>query len=220
MGGNLRTVLLRHLSVMKQNPDLDVDAIVANPNLTLYEFDTLITSKCGGFVCQFCLIAFSLQLKSLSCRLRPSQSSTEQYYRSQSPRNFIGNIKVPFLAINSLDDPIATSRGIPLEITEKNSNIVFALTRHGGHLGWFVGPFSFITKKRWIVRPVIEWLKAIHEADPLPRKHKAIDQPKVPKEGDDMVIDSEDPECGFQEIGEDTIIGGDDPTQGSLVGGL
>lgn len=50
MGGNLRTVLQRHLSVMKQNPKLDVDAIIANPNLTLYEFDTLITSKCGGFV--------------------------------------------------------------------------------------------------------------------------------------------------------------------------
>lgn len=50
MGGNLRTVLLRHLSVMRENPKLDVDAIVANPNLTLYEFDTLITSKCAGFV--------------------------------------------------------------------------------------------------------------------------------------------------------------------------
>lgn len=57
MGGNLRTLLQRHLSVMKQNPKLDVDAIVANPNLTLYEFDTLITSKCGGFVSRIFLIA-------------------------------------------------------------------------------------------------------------------------------------------------------------------
>lgn len=59
MGGNLRTVLQRHLSVMAQNPKLDVDAIVANPNLTLYEFDTLITSKCAGFVRRFSQAFFS-----------------------------------------------------------------------------------------------------------------------------------------------------------------
>lgn len=70
------------------------------------------------------------------------------------------------------------------------------------------------------MRPVIEWLKAIHEADPAPRKHKAIAQSRIPKEGDDMVVDPEDPECGFKEIGEDAITGGDDPTQGSLMGGL
>jgi hypothetical protein len=50
MGNNLRTLLMRHLSVMKQHPTLDIDAVVANPNLTLYEFDTLITSKSAGFV--------------------------------------------------------------------------------------------------------------------------------------------------------------------------
>lgn len=50
MGGNLRTLLLRHLSVMRENPKLDIDAIVANPHLLLYEFDTLITSKSAGFV--------------------------------------------------------------------------------------------------------------------------------------------------------------------------
>lgn len=50
MGGNLRTVLMRHLDVMRQNPKLDIDAIVANPNMTIYEFDTLITSRAGQFV--------------------------------------------------------------------------------------------------------------------------------------------------------------------------
>lgn len=148
------------------------------------------------------------------------QASTEQYYRSQSPKNFVGDIKVPFLAINSIDDPIATSRGIPLDVPAKNPNIVFALTQHGGHLGWFVGPFSFITKRRWVVKPVIEWLKAIHHADPAPRRHKAISEAKVPQQGDDMVVDPEDAECGFREVGEDAIVGGDDPTQGSLVAGL
>lgn len=70
------------------------------------------------------------------------------------------------------------------------------------------------------MRPVIEWLKAIHEADPSPRRHKAIAQARTPKQGDEMVIDPEDAECGFKEIGEDAITGGDDPTQDSLVAGL
>lgn len=50
MGGNMRTVFQRHLPVMKQHPTLDVDAVLANPNLTLYEFDNLVTRVCGGFV--------------------------------------------------------------------------------------------------------------------------------------------------------------------------
>lgn len=35
-----------------------------------------------------------------------------------------------------------------------------------------------------------------------------------------MVVDLEDDECGFKEVGEDTITGGDDETQGSLLAGL
>jgi hypothetical protein len=94
------------------------------------------------------------------------------------------------------------------------------LTKHGGHLGWFAGPFSFITKKRWVVTPVIQWLTALHEADPAPKKHKAIEKVKTPKLGDEMVYDPEDPECGFAEVGQEPITGGDDPTQGSMVAGL
>lgn len=70
------------------------------------------------------------------------------------------------------------------------------------------------------MKPVIQWLKAIHEADPSPKKHKAITQARVPKQGDEMVVDPENPECGFMEIGEEAVTGGDDPSQGSLVAGL
>lgn len=145
------------------------------------------------------------------------QSSTEEYYRTQSPKNFILDIKVPFLAINAQDDPIAGACRIPLETPKLNPNVVFAITRHGGHLGWFVGPFSFITKKRWVVKPVIEWLRALHEADPIPKKHKAISQVRTPKVGDEMVLDPEDDQCGFKEVDADIVTYGDNENKSSLL---
>lgn len=50
MGSNLRDIFMKHLPIMRQHPTLDVDAVIANPNMTLYEFDTLVSSVCGGFV--------------------------------------------------------------------------------------------------------------------------------------------------------------------------
>jgi len=197
MAKNLRVLFLRHQRILRQHPDLDVDAILDNPNMTLYEFDTTCTRVCGGF------------------------DSAEHYYRSQSSVNFVDGIKVPFLSINALDDPIASAKAVPYEAVERNPNLVLATTTDGGHLGWFVGPFSFWTKRRWVVKPIIEFLEAIHSADPAPRRHPAIEAPKVPKMGDDMVLDPEDPECGFQEVGEQAVMGGDDEgEEATLIGGL
>lgn len=149
------------------------------------------------------------------------QDSTEQYYRSQSPSNFVDGIKVPFLSLNALDDPIASCKAIPYEAVKRNPNIVLATTTDGGHLGWFQGPFSFWTKKRWVVKPIIEFLEALHNADPAPKRHLAVEVPKLPKVGDEMVVDPEDPECGFQEIGEEAVLGGEDEREeATLIAGL
>lgn len=128
---------------------------------------------------------------------------------------------MPFLSLNALDDPIATKTGIPLGSVERNPNLVFGLTKYGGHLGWFSGPFSFITKKRWVVKPIVEFLTAIHAADPAPKQHKGVKELRTPKVGDPMVLDINDPDTGFQEVGEEAIVGGDDASELSgMVGGL
>ena len=165
--------------------------------MTLYEFDTLVTTVAAGY------------------------ATAEDYYRSQSPKNWVAGIQVPFLVLNALDDPIASARGIPIEAAQSNPNLIFALTRYGGHLGWFRGTFSLWTKERWVVKPIIEWLIAMHEANPDPMPHPAVKSPRFPRIGDDMVMDPEDREIGFREVAHETITGGDDPTQESeLVQGL
>ena len=196
---------------------MEVDPVLDNPHMTLYEFDSIVTSVCGGFVrrCLPWLIATSLT-RNLS-----AQDSTEHYYRAMSPKNFVDGIKVPFLALNAMDDPIAAAKGIPFDAVERNPNLVFAATKHGGHLGWYRGTFSFLTKDRWVTDPIVEWLEAIHAADPSPRVNSALvgkSRPKRPQKGDEMVVDPNDPDCGFQEVGEgEKVVGGDAKGEQSLL---
>lgn len=197
MATNLQRIVRKHEKVLRTHPTVEVDAVLDNPHMTLYEFDSIVTSVCGGF------------------------DSTEHYYRAMSPKNFVDGIKVPFLALNAMDDPIAAAKGIPFDAVERNPNLVFAATKHGGHLGWYRGTFSFLTKDRWVTDPIVEWLEAIHAADPSPRVNSALvgkGRPKKPQKGDEMVVDPNDPDCGFQEVGEDEkVVGGDAKGEQSLL---
>ena len=63
----------------------------------------------------------------------------------------IGNLSVPLLVLQSLDDPISTWRcnaandglfhpsRLVHEIKEKGGNLVILLTKKGGHVGWPLG---------------------------------------------------------------------------------
>jgi hypothetical protein len=145
------------------------------------------------------------------------QASTEEYYRTMSPRNFVNEIKVPFLGLNAIDDPIAASAALPYSSVEHNRNLAFATTKGGGHLGWFSGTFAFLTKRRWVVKPIVEFLLAVHAEGPAPKKNKAVKQAKEPKLGDEMVVDPEDSDCGFKEVGQDSLLGGDDAGEESVL---
>lgn len=75
-------------------------------------------------------------------------------YKWGSSHNVVHNIRVPYLAINSADDPIV--QHVPFD-GGGNSMVVMALTAYGGHLGWFQpGPAG--TVDRWIKTPVLEWM--------------------------------------------------------------
>lgn len=50
MGRNLRTLMLRHKDMLSNNPGIDIEAVLSNPNMTLYEVDTVVTSKGNGYV--------------------------------------------------------------------------------------------------------------------------------------------------------------------------
>ncbi|OCF36347.1 anon-23da protein [Kwoniella heveanensis BCC8398] len=88
----------------------------------------------------------------------------EEYYKWASPRNLLGGVKVPLLAINAFDDPVVDCTHLPLEEIKASSHIYAAVTGSGGHLGWFDGPFPLFSstksKRRWVLKPVSEFLLA------------------------------------------------------------
>ncbi|GAA5931595.1 uncharacterized protein JCM15063_001512 [Sporobolomyces koalae] len=165
MGANLKRLVQRHAYALKKHPAIDWDGLFGNPYTTLFEFDSLVTAPLGGF------------------------PTAIAYYRWASASNTIRDIRVPFLGISALDDPIVDSTGIPFEAAQENPYLTFAVTKHGGHLGWFSGLFR---PRRWVVKPVVEWLSAIHEADPSPRQARPTEpaqrEGKIPEIGDEMVL--------------------------------
>ncbi|PIN14655.1 Alpha/beta hydrolase [Handroanthus impetiginosus] len=65
--------------------------------------------------------------------------SVDDYYSNSSSSDSIKNVSIPLLCIQAENDPIAPSRGIPLEDIQKNPNCMLIVTPKGGHLGWVAG---------------------------------------------------------------------------------
>lgn len=58
------------------------------------------------------------------------------FYKTSSCIGYIKKIKIPFLFINTLDDPIIPKEVIPIKLCLKNKNTGIILLK-GGHLGFF-----------------------------------------------------------------------------------
>lgn len=89
----------------------------------------------------------------------------DTFYRKCSSANYIGNVSVPLLCISALDDPLCTREAIPWDECRANKNIVLATAPNGGHLAFFEG---LTAGRLWWVRPVSEFLCAVHDS---PRMH-------------------------------------------------
>ncbi|XP_034585323.1 embryogenesis-associated protein EMB8 isoform X2 [Setaria viridis] len=87
--------------------------------------------------------------------------TVDTFYRKCSSANYIGNVSVPLLCISALDDPLCTREAIPWDECRANKNIVLATTPNGGHLAFFEG---LTAGRLWWVRPVTEFLCALHDS--------------------------------------------------------
>ncbi|SCV68924.1 BQ2448_1944 [Microbotryum intermedium] len=168
MAKNLRRILKPHRALFEPLEEVDWDAIYGNPHQTLYEFDSLFTGPVFGF------------------------RSGVHYYRWASANQDAPGIAVPTLTFSAKDDPVVASATVPVHLAQLNPNLVFARTDHGGHLGWFEG---FFRPRRWISKPVVEFLSEVEKADDgLPRRPAEIVGAKEgavikrPQVGDEMVL--------------------------------
>jgi len=143
----------RHLNALIADPNHHV-AKAANEalklkNPTLEKFDDTFTRIAGGPSPHF-----------------PFEDA-DAYYVWGSSHKVVGQIKVPFLAINSADDPVV--RHVPMD-GAGNGLVAMELTKGGGHLGWFQAGPGYVD--RWTTKPVLEWLKLVGKDlvhDPKPK---------------------------------------------------
>jgi len=119
-----------------------VAATLAIKSPRLDEWDHSITRFVGGTLPPF-----------------PFNSGIE-YYIWASSHKVLGDIRVPFLTINSTDDPVV--RSVP-EDAAGNGFVAMVMTSGGGHLGWFETSDQMYEVRRWIKKPILEWLRAIGE---------------------------------------------------------
>ncbi|XP_077453640.1 monoacylglycerol lipase ABHD2-like isoform X2 [Stigmatopora argus] len=89
--------------------------------------------------------------------------SLEEYYQQESCVRYMHKVTVPLLLMNSSDDPLVhrSLLAIPRSLSEKMPNVIFALTQHGGHLGFFEGDVLFPQPLTWMDKVVVEFADAI-----------------------------------------------------------
>ena len=145
----MKAVLQLHLDTFKSFPEAKVNAsiqeILKQRHTTLYEFDNTITHQIGGSSPPFPF------------------PRAEEYYVWASSHQVLGDIRVPHLCLNALDDPIVGVLPIDLGADALSSWVVFGTTKKGGHLGWFEEGSSAEHPHRWYRRPTLEWLKTMGE---------------------------------------------------------
>lgn len=147
MGGNLKAVVCKHLATFEAFPDAEVSKAIPNllkmSHVTLGQFDETITRLAGGSSPPFPF------------------ATADDYYIWASSDKLLGSVKVPFLAINSNDDPIVKVLPVHLKGAALSPWVVFAETSGGGHLGWFEEGSVPGQPRRWYRRPVLEWMHAM-----------------------------------------------------------
>jgi uncharacterized protein len=148
LGSGLQDLAKSHLETLRKwagHPvHIAAENVVALKNPTLEDFDEHFTRVGGGY----------------TEPLGPFPFKTAwDYYQWASSLHLTGDIRVPFLAINATDDPVV--QRCPTK-AGGNGYVALGLTPSGGHLGWFESDGIFGTK-RWVSRPVLEWLRAVGE---------------------------------------------------------
>ncbi|KAG9352318.1 hypothetical protein JZ751_020731 [Albula glossodonta] len=90
-------------------------------------------------------------------------ASLKEYYEKESCVHYIHNVNVPLLLVNSADDPLVHQSllTIPRTLAEKKPNVIFALTLHGGHLGFFEGAVLFPQPLTWMDKVIVGYANAI-----------------------------------------------------------
>lgn len=150
-----------------------------------------------------------IQVDDVFCRLIAGEApifpfpTVDEYYQWASSDHVVDKIRVPLLSINAADDPLVS--WVPMD-AKGNPLVAMALTKGGGHLGWFESG-----KRRWITKPVLEWLKLMGEIvihDQPPRYSKTY------VDADGYFREEGRNGLGCREVEDDSLFTAKDDTRG------
>ncbi|QPG96850.1 hypothetical protein C2857_005371 [Epichloe festucae Fl1] len=128
MGTAMKSLIETHEEALKKHSSLDPPSIKSVITY-LHEFDREVQCPTWGY---------------------PTETA---YYRDASSTDAVLNIRIPFVALQATDDPIAVKQALPYEEFKLNPNTVMITTSLGGHLCWFESGGS-----RWYPKPVCNFL--------------------------------------------------------------
>ncbi|TIA68639.1 hypothetical protein E3P89_03925 [Wallemia ichthyophaga] len=163
MASSMMALLNLHGHALKETHAEELALINSLKWPTVKQFEDIITCKVGGHPPDFPI------------------PNAEAYCIWASSANYIEKIKIPFLGLNSEDDPIAFKAAWPEPADEyktspsnlykckANPLVHIYHTKHGGHMAWFEGghPFSvfrtgptysdnYPAPRRWFAKPVAQ----------------------------------------------------------------
>ncbi|KAJ2694483.1 hypothetical protein H4R19_005913, partial [Coemansia spiralis] len=127
----LMRLFRRHQKAIDAGPVRFDHAAIARIS-SIRQFDELITARAFGY------------------------ADSADYYAQCSSAQFLPGVRIPLLAISSLDDPVCPADVIPTDAFRANPHLVLAVTQFGGHLGYHESPSS-----TWLPRPIGEFCAAI-----------------------------------------------------------
>ncbi|XP_077989808.1 phospholipase ABHD3-like [Glandiceps talaboti] len=107
----LRESVRKNVEMFKSH--LDIDHVMKSRSIR--DFDERFTSKMFGY------------------------EGVEHYYKDASLHEKLDALKIPVLCFQAADDPFSPETALPLEEARQHPNIVFAVTSHGGHIGFCEG---------------------------------------------------------------------------------
>ncbi|KAI5862782.1 AB-hydrolase YheT [Durotheca rogersii] len=127
LGNAMRSLAMRHKQELDKYTNIDTEHL--NGLRFLWEFDRAYQCPTWGY---------------------PTE---EAYYRDASSSDSLLAVRVPLLALNATDDPIACNAALPYAEAATTPYAVLCTTSLGGHLGWFE-----VGGGRWHTKPVCNFL--------------------------------------------------------------
>ncbi|KAL3689612.1 hypothetical protein R1sor_015921 [Riccia sorocarpa] len=98
--------------------------------------------------------------------------TVDSYYRKSGSAQFVESVTVPLLCVSAEDDPVCTKEAIPYDECRVNPNIVLAITKHGGHLGFFEGLGA---NSLWYIRALTEFSEVLLSSSLLHKQNEGVE---------------------------------------------